>query len=133
MFWEIDNGMNIDTIQTQEEIENEYHQAQKIKWKEYNDRPEVKERKKIYNSSLKVKEYKKEYWKRQEVKERKNKLNQEPKNKERNRNYNLFNNTLKRIIKDSYLEPIRNISNGIEADTRPQEELSIRLGMQALV
>jgi len=132
MLWEVVDRMNIDTISTQEDYENECHELKKAEWNKYNNLPEVKERKKAYNSSLKVKEYKQEYWQRKEVKKRKNELNQEPKNKERIKNYNLIRNCLKRIIKESYLEPTHDITNDIEPDIPIQEEESIRLGMQAL-
>lgn len=105
----IDFTMNIDTISTHEDMENEYHELQKAKWREYNNRPEVKERRKTRSSSLKVKEYMKEYWEKPEVKERKNELNKEPKNKERIRNYDQIRYALKRIIKQSYNESIQEI------------------------
>ncbi len=115
MLWEIDSLMNIDTIQNEEEY---YHELQKAKWREYSMRPEVKLRRKITSVSLKAKEYQKEYWKKPEVKERKNELNKEPKNKERIRNYDQISYALKRIIKESYLEPIQEITNTLEADNK---------------
>ncbi len=124
--------MNLDTITTQEETENEYHERQKAKWREYDNRPKVKARKKIHNSSLKVKEYKHEYWQKPKVKQRKNELNKEPKNQERNQNHNLFRYYLKSMIKQSYRESIQDIVNSLEGDRRKEEEYSIRLGIEAL-
>lgn len=115
MLWEIDSNMNIDTIQNDED---DYHKLQKAKWREYSKRPEVKERRKITGTSLKAKEYQKEYWKKPEVKIRKNELNKEPKNKERIRNYDQIRYALKRIIKESYLEPIQEITHTLEADNK---------------
>ena len=51
--------------------------------KEYNSRPEVKERRRQYELRPEVKEYRKEYYQRPEVKERKKEYSQRPEVKER--------------------------------------------------
>ena len=69
------------------ERQREYYQRSKEHWKEYGQRPEVKERRRGYNQRPEVKErqkeYAKEYRQRPEVKERQKEYYQRPEVKER--------------------------------------------------
>ena len=68
---------------TQKELD--YHEIQKQKWRDYNNRPEVKRKRKEYRNSSEIKNKLRVYWQRLDVKQRKWELSQTPKVKAQKR------------------------------------------------
>lgn len=101
--------MDINTIQTYEEIENEYHEKQKAKWREYENRPETKRLRKEYYSKPDTKERLKKYWQDPEVKERKLEQIRTPENKAKKRIYDSIRYVIKREIDQSYKSIVADI------------------------
>lgn len=86
---------------TKEEIA--YHELIKKKWRDYNNKFEVKEKRRLNRQSAKERLRLKDYWSRPEVKERKNKRNARPENKAKKRAYDHARYRLKKIRKATTL------------------------------
>ena len=103
------NTLEIDTISTNEE---EYHHSiQKKKWKEYNNRPEVLERRKKQRATNEAKAKQRERNQTDDKKQKDREYHRKPEIKEKQRSDQSFRITMKRATRESYIEPIEQVIN----------------------